>query len=114
MYHIALFRLKNRFMSKSLFYSVVNILKAMHLALTMWNTIAHAEQNRSQSNWSKLLVQVTQEDARACTASTNISSVLNGRESITLLLRLFEDSYLILHACSFISNPKRFCSSFFV
>ena len=31
----------------------------------MWTIIARAEQNRYQSNWSKLLVQGTREDAGA-------------------------------------------------
>ena len=64
MYHTALFLLKHPFFVR------IPILfggqhSEDHSVLTMWTIIAQAEQNRYRSNWSKLLVQGTREDAGA-------------------------------------------------
>ena len=63
-YHTALILLKHPF------YVKIPILlggqhSEDHSVLTMWTIITQAEQNRYRSNWSKLLVQRTREDAGA-------------------------------------------------
>ena len=93
--YTALFHLKHRFYVEILILFGDQHSKG-HSALTIWNTMAQAEQNRYRNNWSKLLFQGMQEDAE--TASTDISNILEGEESITLLLRLFKDNWFILHA----------------
>ena len=64
MYHTALFLLKHPF------YVQIPILfggqhSEDHSVLTRWTIIAQAEQNKYRSNWSKLWVQGTREDAGA-------------------------------------------------
>ena len=60
--YTALFHLKHRFYVEILILFGDQHSKG-HSALTVWNTMAQAEQNRYRNNWSKLLFQGTREDA---------------------------------------------------
>ena len=90
-------------MSKFLFYSVVNLLKAIQRKLYGLLCMVQAKKIYVPE---QLVQDFVSRDTRGRrgTVSKNISNILKGEESITLLLHFFEDNCFILHACSFISN----------